>query len=116
MDNFLFSLGVMGVGILVVFTGLVILIGFIKILTFFTAKGGKKKPKETKAAAPVAAPPVVVAPTQASGIPAEVIAAITAAIAAMEGHTGFVVRHVKRIANAPAWNRAGREEQTYSRF
>ena len=45
------------------------------------------------------------------------IAAITAAIAAVwQAPTGFVVRHVKRVSNAPAWNRAGREEQTYSRF
>ena len=51
------------------------------------------------------------------GSNAEVIAAITAAIAAVwQAPTGFVVRHVKRVSNAPAWNRAGREEQTYSRF
>ena len=47
----------------------------------------------------------------------QVVAAITAAIAAVwQAPTGFVVRHVKRVSNAPAWNRAGREEQTYSRF
>ena len=44
-------------------------------------------------------------------------AAITAAIASVwQSETGFVVRHVKRITNASVWNRAGREEQTYSRF
>ena len=32
------------------------------------------------------------------------------------GEGKFVVRHIKRINNAPAWNRAGREEQIYSRF
>ena len=52
-----------------------------------------------------------------AGISPEVVAAITAAVAAVwEGQNGFVVRHVKRINNAPAWNRAGREEQIYSRF
>lgn len=51
------------------------------------------------------------------GISPEVVAAITAAIASVwEGQNGFVVRHIKRVNNAPAWNRAGREEQVYSRF
>ena len=41
----------------------------------------------------------------------------TAAIAAVwESPNGFVVCHVKRISNAPAWKRAGRDEQTYSRY
>ena len=29
---------------------------------------------------------------------------------------GFVVRSIRRVSNAPAWNRAGREEQIYSRL
>ena len=68
---------------------------------------------------PVAAPAPVAdpAPAASEGVSVEVIAAITAAIAAVwQAPTGFVVRHVKRVNNAPAWNRAGREEQTYSRF
>ena len=53
----------------------------------------------------------------ADGVSPEVIAAITAAIAAVwESPNGFVVRHVKRVSNAPAWKRAGRDEQTYSRY
>jgi hypothetical protein len=50
------------------------------------------------------------------GISPEEVAAITAALSAMwEGQGGFVVRQVRRIHNAPAWNRAGRDEQIYSR-
>jgi hypothetical protein len=45
-----------------------------------------------------------------------VVAAISAALAVMLGEGKFVVRHIKRVNNAPAWNRAGREEQVYSRF
>ena len=43
---------------------------------------------------------------------------ITAAIAAMMGTSanGFVVRHVKRVHNAPAFSRAGREAQMNARF
>ena len=118
MENLIFGLGVMLIGLLVVFVGLIILIGFIKILTMVTSHlSGEKKKASAPAPAtePVKAP--VAAPAQPEGIPAEVIAAITAAIASVwQGETGFVVRHVKRISNASVWNRAGREEQTYSRF
>jgi len=44
------------------------------------------------------------------------VAAIAGALHVVMGDTKFVVKHVKRIHNAPAWNRAGREEQIYSRF
>ncbi|MCI6378684.1 MAG: OadG family protein [Clostridiales bacterium] len=119
MEKLIFGLGVMLIGLLVVFIGLIILIGFIKILTMVTTRlgGGKKQkaPAPAPAVEPVKAP--AAAPAQPEGVPAEVIAAITAAIASVwQSETGFVVRHVKRITNASVWNRAGREEQTYSRF
>ena len=110
------GLGVAVLGMLTVFAGLVILIAFISLLSKFTAKGNKKKNNtpsgevkkvEEAPAAPAAA---------VEGIPADVIAAITAALSVVMGEGKFVVRHVKRISNAPAWNRAGREEQVYSRF
>ncbi|MDD6143241.1 MAG: OadG family protein [bacterium] len=111
------GLGVAVLGMLTVFAGLVILIAFISLLSKFTGKDNKKKNNtpsgevkkvEEAPAAPAAAP--------VEGIPAEVIAAITAALSVVMGEGKFVVRHVKRISNAPAWNRAGREEQVYSRF
>ena len=76
----------------------------------------KPAPKTEQKAESVAAPPVQTA-VAADGVSPEVIAAITAAIAAVwESPNGFVVRHVKRVSNAPAWKRAGRDEQTYSRY
>ena len=116
MEKFMFGLGVMALGMVVVFVGLLILIGFIKILGSVTMAGQKKKSKLTdNAAETVAEAPA--APVVEAGIPAEVVAAITAAVAAVwQGGNGFVVRHIRHINNAPAWNRAGREEQTYSRF
>lgn len=120
MENLIFGLGVMVIGLLVVFLGLIILIVFIKVLSFITDRTtGEKNPEKAKPIAPVVSAPPVAAPAPAvsEGVSAEVIAAITAAIAAVwQAPTGFVVRHVKRVNNAPAWNRAGREEQTYSRF
>ena len=117
MEKITFGLGVAGLGMIVVFVGLLILIGFITVLGL-VSRPKKPKAAPVKQAAPdvVAAPPVQTAPV-AEGVPAEVIAAITAAIAAVwESPNGFVVRHVKRISNAPAWKRAGRDEQTYSRY
>jgi len=116
------SLGVAALGMITVFAGLVILIVFITILTRFTAGGSKKKTQKASseekpvAAAPVAAPEP--APVDDGTPSPEVVAAISAALAViMEGEgKKFVVRHIKRVQNASAWNRAGREEQVYSRF
>ena len=45
------------------------------------------------------------------------IAVISAAVSCMmEEGTGFTVRRVRRINAAPAWQKAGREEQIYSHF
>ena len=117
MEKVTFGLGVAGLGMIVVFVGLLLLIGFITILGLASRpKKPKAAPVKQAALDVVAAPPVQAAPV-AEGVPEEVIAAITAAIAAVwESPNGFVVRHVKRISNAPAWKRAGRDEQTYSRY
>lgn len=116
MDNLLFGLGVTAVGMLVVFFGLIVLIGLIKIMTMLSQS---KKPKEKEAVAPasVAAPAPVEAEAAAPTQDDVLIAVISAAVAAAMGEeTGFVVRRVRRISNAPAWQRAGRDEQVYSRF
>ena len=116
MEKFTFGLGVAGLGMIVVFAGLVLLIGFITILGVAAKERKKPAPKTEQQADSVAAPPVQTA-VAADGVSPEVIAAITAAIAAVwESPNGFVVRHVKRISNAPVWKRAGRDEQTYSRY
>ena len=116
MDNLLFGLGVTAVGMLVVFFGLIVLIGLIKIMTMLS-QSKKPKEKEVVAPAPVAAPAPVEAEAAAPTQDDVLIAVISAAIAAAMGEeTGFVVRRVRRISNAPAWQRAGRDEQVYSRF
>lgn len=116
MEKFTFGLGVAGLGMIVVFAGLVLLIGFITILGVAAKERKKPAPKTEQKAEAVAAPPVQTAVAE-DGVSPEVIAAITAAIAAVwESPNGFVVRHVKRVSNASAWKRAGRDEQTYSRY
>ena len=126
MDKLFFGLGVAALGMITVFAGLVILIAFITILSKITAAAEGKKKNESKSGK---------VKGSSDEVPADVMAAITAALAAYDdtpspdvvaaiaaalnmvmGEGKFVVRHVKRISNAPAWNRAGREEQIYSRF
>lgn len=114
-----YGLSVALVGIGTVFVGLIILIALIKLMEIVMSSATGKK----KAAAPAPAAPAPVAEeTVEETDDDELIAVIAAAVAAAmeqsgeENTTGFVVRSIRRINNAPAWNRAGREEQVYSRM
>lgn len=120
MNTLIFGLLVTLIGIGIVFFGLVLLIGLIKVINTVTGSMGKKKAASLPAASPAPAPApveVVEEPAGSEGDESELIAVITAAIAAMlDDSTTFTVRRVRRISTAPAWNKAGREEQIYSRF
>ena len=112
------SLLVTVVGMAIVFFGLTVLIFLIKALVKATENLGKKKAAPvpvTQVANPAKPAPVETAAEAEAEDDGALIAAITAAIACMmdEG-TGFTVKHVRRLSNAPAWNKAGREEQVYS--
>lgn len=115
----IFGLQVTAIGIGIVFFGLVVLIGLVKIISVATASLGKKKeaPKPvSQPTAPATIKPIVEEAPVAQDDGA-LIAVITAAIAAMlDDGSAFVVRKVRRISNTPAWSKAGREEQIYSRF
>ncbi len=114
MSQLIFGLSVGAVGILVVFFGLCILILSLKAMELLF-KDRKKALPAAQAEAPTAALPAQPAPEP--GITPDVIAAITAAVSAVwQEDTGFVVRRVRRIHTAPAWNRAGRDDQIYSRL
>ena len=115
-----YGLSVTLVSIGTVFVGLIILIALIKLMEkVMNAATGKQK---AAAPVPAAAPAPAEEEEQAEETDDdELIAVIAAAVAAMEqageeNSTGFVVRSIRRINNAPAWNRAGREEQVYSRM
>lgn len=120
LNNLGFGLTVTLIGIAIVFLGLTILIGLIKLMEAVTSNLGKggKKAKEAEqgsaAPAPVAAPVTEEVPVTDDS---ELIAVISAAVAMMmEDGSAFTVRRVRRVQNAPAWQKAGREEQVYSRF
>ena len=123
MENLTFGLLVAAVGMSIVFLGLAILICLIKVMQVMTSglgKGEKKNKLSDKAAAPAAqsdAELMAVISAAVAANDSELIAVISAAVAAMmEDGTSFRVRRIRRITNAPAWSKAGREEQIYSRF
>lgn len=112
--NFSFGLSVAVVGLLVVFSGLIILILCLKVLELLFKDRPKRLPEAKAEAQPAALPQQ---PPLSDGIAPEVIAAITAAVSAVwQQESGFIVRRVRRIHTAPAWNRAGRDDQIYSRL
>ena len=120
MSNIQIGLSTAAIGIVVVFVGLIILIGMIYVMTIFTRRTGNKPskaPEAPKAVLPPAAAPAAEEEGEEEDDSA-VIAAITAAIACVwkDEETGFVVRRVRRIQNSPAWQRSGREEQILNRF
>jgi glutaconyl-CoA/methylmalonyl-CoA decarboxylase subunit delta len=116
MDKLLFGLSVMLIGLLVVFAGLILLIGCIKLISLLSG-GGRKEEPAAEPEADAAMEEALPEPEFPQGLTLETVAAITAAIAAVwQGDTGFVVRRVRRVHNAAAWNLAGREEQVYSRM
>lgn len=117
-NNLGFGLTVTLIGIAIVFLGLTILIGLIKLMENATAnlgKGGKKAKKQAEA--PLRAGCRAVVEEVPVADDSELIAVISAAVAMMmEDGSAFTVRRVRRVQNAPAWQKAGREEQVYSRF
>ncbi len=121
MDRLMLGLSTTGVGMLVVFSGLVILIACIYLMTSITGRqraAAKKEMTLQKAPMPATIPAAPAAEETEDDL--QVIAAITAAIAAIwqdEGNqSGFVVRRVRRTQNSTARARAARDEQMYSHF
>lgn len=118
METLIFGLTVTLIGMVIVFAGLMLLIGLIKLVAIVTGGIGQKPKKDKKVdePAPVIQAPAV-QPVAAPAADEQLIAVISAAVAAMLGEEcGFVVRRVRRVTNASPWQMAGREEQIYSRF
>lgn len=114
-------------GMVVVFLALIALVWLImamgKIMSMMTGKGDSGKPAEPKA--PVSAPKAAPAKSEVKpamqvedGIGDEVIAVISAAVAAMMSAEGapagsYAVKSVRRAREArPAWAMAGMQQNT----
>ena len=124
-DILVYGLSVAVVGMATVFLGLIILIGMVKLLEKFV-NGEIKSMVQSKigGGASKKDAPAIVIETSNVGDDA-VVAAISAAIMSIieeevkqnpeKVKNTFVVRSIRRMGT-PAWNRAGREEQVYSRL
>lgn len=125
MDMINYGLVAAALGIAAIIVALIVLIILVKAM----AKGavsivnGKVTFDMSAYAKPKKAAPIVIETVNVNDD--QVVAVITAAIAAImeeeqknvpAAKKGFVVRSIRRVSNAPAWNRAGREEQVYSRL
>ena len=112
-----YSLIVTLLGLFIVFVGLVILIGCIKVLSVFVRKMNARKEEEKKPAAPAPAPvvvpePVAEAAAEDAGVDeGELVAVITAALMAYTKGNGNKTLVVKNIRRANAWANAGRADQ-----
>ncbi len=107
-----------GLGLLVVFICLILLIVVINLLSVIL-KDRKKAKQETVVVKEVAEP-IVEAPVKDDMQEDELIAVLTAAVAACMDAQGekndspFVIRSYKRIGRSSAWNKAGRDSQLRS--
>lgn len=112
------GLMVTGVGLVIVFSVLVILMIAMMLMkvVFYKPNGAKTASTPAPAAAPKAAPaPVAVSDTDES----ELVAVLTAAIAASLNTSTYNlnVKSFRRVDNAaPAWNKAGLNDVIGSRF
>jgi len=108
-----YSLIVALIGLFIVFLGLVILIGCIKVMSIIV--GRMREKAEAKKAAPAPAPvvvpePVAEAAAEETGVDEnELVAVITAALMAYTRSDKTLV--VKNIRRASAWAAAGRADQ-----
>ncbi len=115
MELLWFSVKVMVIGMVVVFIGLIILIGAIKVLSAVMDRiEGRKKAAAAETVVPAAVPAVVpavpAAPAQDDlALVAVIMAAILAGEQASEGRA-LVVRSVRRVGGN-AWASAGRRQQ-----
>lgn len=100
------------VGLLIVFFALILLITLISLLAgaIHKIEAAATKPKEETPAAPVAevAAPAVEEASEDVVDDTELIAVISAALAAYDNSGKLVVRKVRRVSG---WNKSSREEQ-----
>ena len=118
LDKIFYGLQVAGIGLVVVFTGLIILIACIYAMAAIFKKINARKEAKAQAAvaasrpAPQPAPVPAPVPVQEEAVDdPELIAVIAAALAAFDDSgKAFVVRKVRRVSG---WNRTARAEQVY---
>lgn len=115
---------VTGLGLIVVFACLVLIIVLVVVLSAILKERPKKKKKGSDIIEKTIESAVVAAPAApAMQNDGELVAVLTAAVYAALGEQaqaaypgGLVVRSYRRVNYAPAWERAGKNEQIYNKF
>ena len=117
VDNLMQGLSTTLVGMLIVFFGLLVLIICITIMHKVMQTGQKAEPAP-EAPAAVPEPAAEEAEPEEEADDGELIAVITAAVAAVwdNAESGFVVRRVRRVNNSPKGAQLARDQQMYSHF
>ncbi|MDO4356792.1 MAG: OadG family protein [Clostridia bacterium] len=112
INGLAYGLPVFGIGLVIVFLALVIIICAIWVLSKIVDAAANKAKKEAPAPAPAPAPVPVAEPVvEEEVVDEELIAVIAAAIAAFDQtNAKLVVRSVRRKSG---WGKASREEQVY---
>lgn len=107
-----------GLGLLVVFVALALIIVIITILGAVLKGKKKKKPAIEKLVEHIEQPSVPQAQpfTQDGELLAVLTAAVTAYIGNSGGANGLVVRSYRRVSVDSPWARAGRNAQIYNKF
>ena len=121
MDTFIYGILVMVIGLVIVFIGLIMIIILTKglrLVNMFKKKDVVEKQPAAKAKVKQAIKTELQQPAEVSVPQAdnnELIAVITAAIAAWDGDQ-FVIRSVRRVNHINVWSRTGRAEQIAKRI
>lgn len=108
MDNITQGAVVAIIGVCTVFTVLAILWGVLELMRIVFSPKGKKTEPAKKVPAPAPAP--VAAPAPAAEDDSELIAVLTAAIAASLNQSTYnlKIKSYRRVDSAPIWNRTAR--------
>ena len=100
------------IGILTVFVVLAILWGVLELMHLIFAPKTKKTAKPAAAPTQAPAPAVAPAPAPAAADDDELIAVLTAAVAACLGQptNGLKITSYRRVMTAPVWNQTARRD------
>ncbi len=116
-DVILDALFVIVIGLTVVFASLILLTAIFWLFGKFMQRGQKKSVVHNEQAddESIAPKPAIIPqmPVAETGVSDEVVAVISAAVAAMSNDgKRYTVRRVRRVANRPVWAAAGITEST----
>lgn len=116
MSTLGYGLGVTAVGIMIVFAGLIIIIAVISLLKRLSHQKNRTESNIPVLGVEKPVHSVSAFVREEDAVTVAVIAAVAAVMMNENAENRYTVRRIRRVSNAPAWQRAGREDQIYSRL